>query len=126
MRESTVYIKLDINRVKNYHQNSVFEGDRLEVIRSFPEQARWRCGHEIDRVQRNLKPKHWKPLSTIGRRVGEIKVRLDRQYRVVHILRGRTKLHILHAFIKKTGKIPTTDIEIAKRRLGYVIRREGQ
>lgn len=103
-----------------------FEGNTLDVIRGFPDQARQRCGYEIDRVQRDLEPDDWKHFSSIGPGVFEIRIRLDKQYRVIYITRRINKLHILHAFVKKTQKTRKIDVDIAKRRLKALLWRERE
>lgn len=104
----------------------IFEGDTLTVIRAFPEPARQRCGYEIDRVQRELEPLDWKPFPTIGPGVCEIRIRLDMQYRVIYSTRHKNRLHILHAFVKKTQKTRAADIDMARRRLKALVRRESK
>lgn len=36
----------------------VFEGNSLEILRQFPDDARLRAGYEIDRVQRDRLPEN--------------------------------------------------------------------
>ncbi len=95
----------------------IFEGSSLEMIRNFPDDARNRAGYEIDRVQRDLEPENWKPFPSIGQGVREIRIQLGQQYRVIYIAKFDNKLHILHAFQKKTQKTRKADIELAKSRL---------
>jgi len=64
----------------------VFRGDSLEALRRFPESARRRAGHELDLVQQGLDPEDWKPMTTVGPGVREIRVR-DEQgiFRVMYV-----------------------------------------
>ncbi len=101
----------------------VFEGNSLEIIRQMPDGARYRTGHEIDRVQRDKEPENWKPFPAIGQGAREIRIQVDGQYRIIYITKFEAKVHVLHVFSKKTQKTRKADIEIAKHRLKEVIRR---
>jgi phage-related protein len=74
-------------------------------------------------VQRGLEPLNWKPLTTIGTGVREIRIQVGRQYRLIYITRFGNKVHILHGFQKKSQKTSRSDIELAKKRLLQVARR---
>lgn len=101
----------------------VFEGNALETIRKFPADARNQAGYEIDRVQRGLEPVNWKPFTSIGQGVRELRIQTGNQYRVIYIAKYEKKIHILHAFQKKTRKTRAADIDLAKSRLKAVLKR---
>lgn len=101
----------------------VFEGNTLETLRRFPDDARLRAGYEIDRAQRDKEPEDWKPFPSVGQGVREIRVQVGRQFRIMYLVKFKNTVHILHVFEKKTQKTRTADIEIAKKRLKAVIRR---
>ena len=101
----------------------VFEGDTLDIIRQLPEKPKNRIGYEIDRLQRNLEPIDWKPFSSIGSGVREIRIKINELYRVIYVAKFGNKIHILHVFKKKTQKTRQSDINIAKNRFNEVIRR---
>jgi len=103
-----------------------FEGDALEVIRAFPDNARQKAGYEIDRIQNGLEPLNWKPVSSIGAGVREIRIQVGMQYRVIYVAKFGDTVHILHAFQKKTQKTPKSDIELARQRLRQILRRYGK
>ncbi len=100
-----------------------FEGNTLDTIREFPDDARQRAGYELDRVQRGLDPENWKPFSTVGQGVREIRIQIGEQFRVMYITKFDDKVHVLHAFQKKTQKTAKSDIDYAKSVLKDVIRR---
>ena len=52
-----------------------FLGSALDDLRAFPRPARRAACYQIDRVQRGLEPDDWKPMSSIGVGVNEIRVR---------------------------------------------------
>jgi len=52
-----------------------FLGDSLDVLRAFPDDARRAAGFQLDRLQRGLEPLDWKPMTSIGPGVQQIRVR---------------------------------------------------
>jgi len=52
-----------------------FLGDSLDILRAFPDGARLAAGFQLDRLQRGLEPLDWKPMTSIGPGVQEIRVR---------------------------------------------------
>jgi phage-related protein len=64
----------------------VFLGDSRERIRDFPERAWRRAGMELRQVQFGLAPSDWKPMTSVGPGVREIRVRDARgAFRVVYV-----------------------------------------
>ena len=96
----------------------VFHGGALQAVRAFPGTARQRAGYEIDRVQRGLPPLNWKPLSSIGPGVREIRIQVGMQYQVIYLANA---VHVLHAFQKKTQKTSKNDIDIARKRFRQLL-----
>ena len=101
----------------------VFEGNSLKTIKEFPAIARQRIGFEIDRTQRGMEPLNWKPMPTISTGVREIRIQVGLQYRIIYIAKFDDKVHVLHAFQKKTQKTPRADIALAKKRMMDVARK---
>src|SRR5262245_10761561 len=95
-----------------------FHGDSLDRLRDFPADARHDAGHELYQVQQGLDPSDWKPMSTIGPGVREIRIRdASRAYRVIYIATLADAIHVLHAFEKKTQRTARRDLELATARL---------
>ncbi len=95
-----------------------FHGDSLDRLRDFPEDARREAGHELYQVQKGGDPSDWKPMSTIGAGVREIRIRdAVGAYRVIYIATFADAIHVLHAFEKKTQKTARRDLELATARL---------
>lgn len=101
----------------------VFVGRSLEVIREFPIDVKREAGHQLDRVQHGLEPLDWKPMTSIGQGVREIRIHEKGQWRVIYIAKFSEAIYVLHAFHKKEQKTSKPDIEAAKRALGEVIQR---
>lgn len=100
-----------------------FEADTLEIIRALPDRACNRAGFELDRVQRGLEPINWKPLTSVAPGVREIRIQVGEQFRVIYIASFGNRVHVLHAFHKKTQKIRTADLELANSRYKTVSKR---
>ncbi len=96
----------------------VFLGDTLECLREFPERARREAGFQLERVQRGLEPDDWKPMTTVGSGVREIRVReATGAYRVIYVATLADAVFVLHAFQKKTQRTPQRDLALAQARL---------
>ena len=89
----------------------------LDDLRAFPESSRQEIGYQLDRIQQGLNPYDWKPFSTIGLGVREIRTRdADGIYRVMYIAKFEEAVYVLHCFQKKTQTTSQSDIDLAKRR----------
>ncbi len=96
----------------------VFLGDSLDCVRAFPERARRDAGFQLERVQRGLDPDDWKPMTSIGPGVREIRVRdATGAYRVVFVARFADAVYVLHAFQKKSQRTSRSDLVLALSRL---------
>lgn len=85
----------------------VFVGRSLEVIRDFPEDVKREAGYQLDRVQRGLDPVDWKPMSSIGQGVREIRIQEEGQWRVIYISRNSMRQSMFYMrFEKKHKKHP--------------------
>ena len=94
-----------------------FVGSVLGDLRAFPRAARREAGYQLNRVQFGLQPSDWKPMTTVGRGVREIRIHHEGQYRVIYVAKINDAVYVLHAFQKKTQKTRKQDIETARRRL---------
>jgi len=114
------YIKISIMvRMKPIR----FLGDSLKRLREFPEDAKNDVGYQLDRVQRGHQPHDFKPMTSIGRGVEEIRVRDDAGiFRVIYTARIADAVYVLHAFQKKTQATSRQDIEIATERYAELMR----
>ncbi len=94
-----------------------FVGSALADLRAFPRAPRREAGYQLDRVQFGLEPNDWKPLTTVGSGVREIRIHHEGQFRVIYVAKLDDAVDVLHAFQKKTQKTRKQDLEIARRRL---------
>ncbi len=94
-----------------------FLGNSLAAIRDFPEDVRHDAGYQLDKVQRGEQPDNFKPMSSIGRGVEEIRLYEDSGiFRVIYTARFLDYVYVLHAFQKKSQSTSRRDIELAKER----------
>lgn len=101
-----------------------FVGSALDELRGFPLGARREAGYQLHRVQRGLDPDDWKPMTSIGPGVREIRVRDERgAFRVIYIATLEDAVHVLHAFHKKTQRTARHDLNLAASRLRQITRR---
>lgn len=100
----------------------VWVGSSLEDLRSFPDVARQRAGHNLHLVQLGLEPGDWKPMADVGPGVAELRIRTDRAHRVFYVARFPDAIYVLHAFEKKTRKTTRQDLEMGRARLREVLR----
>jgi phage-related protein len=101
-------------------------GSSLEDLRAFPEDARRAAGYQLGRVQQGLLPTDWKPMTTVGPGVIEIRVHTRVEHRVFYIAKFEEAVYVLHAFEKRTRQTPQSEIALAQKRLADLIRRRAQ
>jgi phage-related protein len=98
-------------------------GSSLYDIRAFPPHARRDAGHALELLQAGLDPPDQKPISSVGGGVFEIRVRTaQHQHRVMYIAKFDEAIYVLHAFEKKSQKTAKSDLDLARRRLGDLMR----
>lgn len=101
-----------------------WEGDSLDVIRSFPSEVRADLGAELRRLQLGDMPLNSRPMKSIGARVYEVKEQDERAwYRVIYLAKVGSRIHVLHCFEKQSAKTSKKDLQVAKTRLKWVLAR---
>lgn len=94
-----------------------FLGTALFDLRKFPTDPRQEAGYELRRVQSGLDPRDWKPMSTVGAGVRELRIRAaDGAFRVFYVVEREDAVYVLHAFQKKTERTSRQDIERGRAR----------
>lgn len=101
-------------------------GSARRDIRNFPADARRRSGFQLRRVQQGLDPDDWKPMTSIGLGVREIRIQTHLAHRVFYVAAFEEAIYVLHAFEKKTGKTPVRDIELARDRYRALVSKRGE
>lgn len=94
-----------------------FCGDSLDALRAFPESAKREAGYQIDKVQHGQEPDDWKPMTSIGSGVKEIRVWDEAgTFRVIYLAKLADAVFVLHCFQKKTEQTSEKDIRLARKR----------
>jgi len=98
-------------------KNLTFLGSSYEDLCEFPRLVQHKAGYQLYLVQRGDEPEDWKPMSTIGFGVREIRVRDEGgAYRVIYVAKFADAIYVLHAFQKKTQKTDKRDLDLAAKR----------
>lgn len=104
----------------------VWVGSSRADIRALPDDARRLLGVELREVQLGSMPQHWKPMSTIGAGVVEMRVRAGGAFRLIYVAKFVEAIYVLHVFQKKSQKTSPLDVAVARARLAAVRRaRQG-
>lgn len=95
-----------------------FLGDSLTRLQGLPALARSDLGFQLGLVQQGIEPTDWKPMTTVGPGVREIRVRdEDGAFRLIYLAAVADRVLVLHVFQKKTQRTPQAAIDLAARRL---------
>lgn len=100
----------------------IFVGTSRDDIRDFGKSASMAIGTELLLVQIGREPTDWKPMSTVGAGVKEIRTHAGNEYRTIYVAKFSEAIYVLHSFVKKSRATPKQDIQIAKDRYNLVIR----
>jgi len=98
-------------------------GTARRDIRAFPADARRRSGFQLRRVQQGLDPDDWKPMTSVGPGVREIRIRTELAYRVFYIATFDEAVYVPHAFEKRTRKTSPRDVQLARDRYRGLVRK---
>lgn len=64
----------------------------------------------------------WKPMSSIGSGVIEMRVRVGGAFRLIYVARFAEGIYVLHVFQKKSQKTSPLDLSVARTRFAAVCR----
>jgi phage-related protein len=102
-------------------------GSSKSDLSRFPAEVRRDAGFQLRALQQRLTPIDFKPISTVGKGVEEIRLRSeDGAYRVFYVARFEEAIYILHAFQKKTQKTAKRDIQLGQQRYQAMLRLRQQ
>jgi len=101
----------------------IWMGSSKVDLKAFPTAVMDDMGHQLFRVQCGLEPDDWKPMTTIGIGVKEIRVKDTAGiFRTVYLATRPEAVYVLHCFQKKTQATARRDIGLARLRLKGVLR----
>jgi phage-related protein len=111
-----VDIYIDFSITASMKRLSFFGGSRNDYM-DFPASIRNKAGFQLDRVQRGLDPEDWKPMTSIGPGVKEVRLKdVTGAYRVIYVATFVEAVFVLHAFQKKSQRTAKRDIDLAAQR----------
>ena len=99
----------------------IWLGNSYNDLLDFSKSAKQVAGYNLDKLQRGKEPLDWKPMSSIGRGVKELRIHCENEYRIIYLAQRPEGIYILHSFVKKTQKTSPNDIELAKRRFKEIL-----
>jgi len=76
-------------------------------------------------VQRGLDPGDWKPMTSVGLGVREIRIQTDLAHRVFYLATFDEAVYILHAFEKRTRKTPSHEVKLARDRYRALVKKRA-
>jgi len=100
-------------------------GTSYKDLLAFPAEARQEAGYQLHRVQNGLEPEDWKPFSSVG--VGVREIRIHEQggaFMVMYVAKFSVRIYVLHAFRKKTQKTSAKDIDVVRTRYRAIANQE--
>jgi|SRR5712675_1327435 len=98
-----------------------WEGDSKEVISSFPDDVKYNLGFDLRLLQQGQQPTDYRPMSSIGPGVFELRDQDERAwYRIIYLSRIRGVIHVLHCFEKRSREAPMKEVNTARQRLKVV------
>jgi phage-related protein len=101
-------------------------GSSLADIRAFPAEAKRAAGYQLGRVQQGLMPDDWKPMTTVGAGVYEIRIHTGLEHRVFYVAKYEEAVYVIHAFEKRTARTREADIALARVRLADFLQRRAR
>lgn len=101
-------------------------GSSLADLRAFPADAKRAAGYQLGRVQQGLMPVDWKPMTTVGAGVYEIRIHMGLAHRVFYVAKYEEAVYVVHAFEKRTARTRDADIALARVRLADFLQRRAR
>jgi phage-related protein len=84
-------------------------------------------GHDGWRPKSELLPDDWKPMSSVGKGVQEIRIRDDAgAFRILYVAIFMDAVYVLHCFQKKTQKTSKMDLDLAEARYRRLVKELGK
>lgn len=107
-----------MKRKRQEEKQIIWVGNSLEVLKSFPENAKINIGHDLRRLQEGKLPLDSRPMQSIAQGVYELRDRDGHGwYRAIYYAKVKGKIYVLHCFIKRSSKTPKKDLQTTILRL---------
>jgi phage-related protein len=100
-----------------------FVGRARQELKALPRRVYGEAGRWLNNVQRGEEPPDWKPMTSIGHGVVELRLRDSTgAYRVIYVAKFAEAIYVLHSFEKKSQKTSRQDLDIATTRYRDLLR----
>lgn len=107
-------------------QSRHIRGSSLDDLRNFPAAVRREAGYQLDKVQCGGEPADYKPMSSIGEGVKEIRIQDEAgAFRVIYTAKLVDAVYVLHCFQKKTQQTSEKDIRLTRKRSKDLMREQS-
>ncbi len=92
----------------------IYVGNSKDEITRFSAKAKQRIVTALTAISANidLSPNEFKYMPTVGTGVYELRITVEKQYRIFYVAKFAETLYILHAFEKKTQQTSNKDIQL--------------
>jgi phage-related protein len=90
-------------------------GSSYRDLIAFPDEAKHQAGFELWLVQRGSQPSDWKPMTSVGTGVYEIRVRSRQEHRIFYVAKHAEAVYVLRAFEKRARQLIATYAPAAAR-----------
>jgi phage-related protein len=70
-------------------------------------------------------PSDWKPMTSVGAGVFEIRIRTRTAHRVFYVAKFQEAVYVVHAFAKRSRRTAQADIDLGRVRLADLLRRRS-
>jgi len=100
----------------------VWVGSSIHDMRRCRPEVQNEAGAELRTLQCGGMPSDWKPMPTVGKGVGEIRISTQTEHRIFFVARFHEAIYILHVFEKHSRKTSARDIELGRTRFRALVR----
>ena len=92
----------------------IYAGSVQKDIAAFSAKVRQRIMTALTAIsaELTLSPKEFKYMPAVGAGCYELRLKIDRQYRVFYVAKFTEAIYVLHAFVKKTQQTSKLDIAL--------------
>ncbi len=95
-------------------------GNSYARLKKFPKEAMSQAGYQLNKVQTGREPADWKPISSIGLGVMELRIHEPHEHRVIYVAKYAEAVYVLHVSDKKTQKTSDKDLKLARKIYGQL------
>lgn len=115
-----MYYGIDLLGRKSVNSDLYWVGAAKKELQKCPKTIKKRIGFQLLRLQNGEQPDDFKPMTSVGKGVYEIRVSDERGNntgRCFYVAKIEGSIYVLHAFVKnKSQKTPKQNLEMGKER----------